>query len=71
MIYFHLIQRDIISVDLRASDDWINNHETGVDRKLNGEKLRTNFQYENLKEIDHLEDLGVNECIILKLIFTK
>ena len=35
-----------------------------------GGKMYTGFWWGNLKERDHFEDLGVNERIILRWIFT-
>jgi len=35
------------------------------------EEVRTGFWWEDLTERDHLEDLGLNGRIILKLIFKK
>jgi hypothetical protein len=34
-------------------------------------KAHVRFWWGNLREIDHLKDLGVDERIILKLIFKK
>jgi hypothetical protein len=36
-----------------------------------GEVVNTGFWWQNLKERDHLEDLGVDERIILQRIFKK
>jgi hypothetical protein len=38
---------------------------------MEGEKMHTEFWWENLKERHHLQDLGIDGRILLKQIFKK